>query len=125
VASHLFHLWGVAALMAFTTLTTFFLYVQTSVLSSLADKYHRKTAHDVVSVELLGSWDNFGKPYVMERDRKLGRGNWRGCHSFAGIICDGDAVNPPESRRDGGLLQGGTYWYYVSVPPTYRSHRVI
>lgn len=65
----------------------------------------------VSTVEILGSWDNFSRPYPMERDRSIGRGHWRGCHSFTDITCDGDtSVNG--GRRDGGLLMGGTYWYY-------------
>ncbi|KAL8823180.1 MAG: hypothetical protein Q9191_006100 [Dirinaria sp. TL-2023a] len=47
----------------------------------------------------------------MERDRSMGRGHWRGCHSFTGITCDGD-TSVYGGRRDGGLLMGGTYWYY-------------
>lgn len=48
----------------------------------------------------------------MERDCRMGRGHWRGCHSFTGIICDGDGIKADDSR-DGGLKMGGTYWYYV------------
>jgi hypothetical protein len=64
-------------------------------------------------LELLGSWDNFSKPYPMQRDRSLGCRDWKGCHSFTDIICDGEAVSAEGSKRDGGLRMGGTYWYYV------------
>ena len=69
----------------------------------------------VARVELLGSWDNFRKPYPMQRDRSSGGQDWRGCHSFTDIVCDGDALDDAEVKRDGGLKMGGTYWYYVCV----------
>ena len=47
----------------------------------------------------------------MQKDRKIGSGHWRGCHSFKDIVCDGDAVF--EGKRNGCLRMGGTYWYYV------------
>lgn len=52
----------------------------------------------------------------MERDIRRDRGQWRGCHSFKDIICDGDEGSSP--RRDGGLKMGQTYYYYVrpSIP---------
>ncbi|KAE8377834.1 hypothetical protein BDV26DRAFT_281561 [Aspergillus bertholletiae] len=81
--------------MASTTLMTFLLY----------------TNPQVMSVQLLGSWDNFTKPYPMEHDRRVGPGHWRGCHSFTGIICDGTPKSIGSSRS-GGLKMGGTYWYY-------------
>lgn len=81
--------------MAFTTLVTFMLQTPTTVFS----------------VEILGSWDNFSKPYQLKRDRKTGPGQWRGCHTFENITCDGDTLNQSTSR-DGGLKMGGTYWYY-------------
>ncbi|KAM0794498.1 hypothetical protein BDR22DRAFT_689619 [Usnea florida] len=81
--------------MASTTLITFMLQAPTTVFS----------------VEILGSWDNFSKPYQLKRDRKTGPGQWRGCHTFQNITCDGDTLNISTSR-DGGLKMGGTYWYY-------------
>ncbi|KAL2818394.1 hypothetical protein BJX63DRAFT_73669 [Aspergillus granulosus] len=69
------------------------------------------TAPHVRSVKLLGSWDNFSKPYVMERDKRVGAGHWRGCHTFSNIICDGQPNNMVPART-GGLKMGGTYWYY-------------
>ncbi|KAL4809250.1 hypothetical protein BDV18DRAFT_77601 [Aspergillus unguis] len=69
------------------------------------------TGPHVRSVKLLGSWDNFSKPYVMERDKRVGAGHWRGCHTFTNIICDGTA-NSTAPARSGGLKMGGTYWYY-------------
>ena len=50
----------------------------------------------------------------MERDWRIGGGRWRGCHSFTDIICDGNTVEPLTYKRDGGLLEGGRYWYFVS-----------
>lgn len=49
----------------------------------------------------------------MEKDDRIGRGHWKGCHSFTNIICDGE-TNSLTPGRDGGLRMGGTYWYYVS-----------
>lgn len=72
------------------------------------------TNPNVRSVKLLGSWDNFSKPYAMERDRRVGAGVWRGCHTFTDIMGDG----PPNDKsqwRTGGLKMGATYWYYVGV----------
>ncbi|KAF7595338.1 hypothetical protein BBP40_006587 [Aspergillus hancockii] len=81
--------------MSSTTLMTFLLH----------------TNPQVKSVKLLGSWDNFSKPYLMENDRRIGLGHWRGCHIFTNIICDG-SPNNMVSPRCGGLKMGGTYWYY-------------
>ncbi|KAL5362897.1 hypothetical protein BJX96DRAFT_110615 [Aspergillus floccosus] len=47
----------------------------------------------------------------MERDKRVGPGHWRGCHSFTDIICDGSPRNMA-TARSGGLKMGGTYWYY-------------
>ncbi|RHZ59023.1 uncharacterized protein CDV56_103742 [Aspergillus thermomutatus] len=69
------------------------------------------TNPNVKSVKLLGSWDNFSKPYVMERDRRVGPGHWRGCHTFTDIVCDGSPTHLAPARS-GGLKMGGTYWYY-------------
>lgn len=84
--------------MASTTLITFMLQVPTTAFS----------------VEILGSWDNFTKPYQLKRDRKTGPGQWRGCHTFENITCDGDTLHSSTSR-DGGLKMGGTYWYYYVI----------
>lgn len=48
----------------------------------------------------------------MKRDRQTASDQWRGCHTFKDIICDGDTVDTG-SGRDGGLKMGGRYWYYV------------
>lgn len=48
----------------------------------------------------------------MERDVRRDRGQWRGCYSFKDIVCDDDHGAGP--KRDGGLKQGHTYYYYVS-----------
>ncbi|KAJ5774955.1 hypothetical protein N7457_009851 [Penicillium paradoxum] len=67
------------------------------------------TKPEVRSVKLLGSWDNFSKQYVMERDKRVGSGHWRGCHTFTDMMGDG----PDKTQwRTGGLKMGGTYWYY-------------
>ncbi|KAL2871874.1 uncharacterized protein BJX67DRAFT_90577 [Aspergillus lucknowensis] len=70
-----------------------------------------RTGPHVRSVKLLGSWDNFSKPYAMERDKRVGAGQWRGCHTFTNIVCDG-LPNSMLPARTGGLKMGGTYWYY-------------
>ena len=75
---------------------------------------HSKLPTRAASVELLGSWDNFSKPYQMRRDARRGASCWSGCYRFEDIICDGDIVQHDE-KRSGGLKMGGTYWYYVSV----------
>lgn len=67
----------------------------------------------MLAVYLVGSWDNFSKPYAMERDTRRDRGQWRGCHSFKDIICDGG--DGYSAGRDGGLKMGQTYYYYVSA----------
>lgn len=64
------------------------------------------------SVTLMGSWDNFSKPYPMQRDGRVGPEHWTGCHSFDNIICDGNVAANLQTR-DGGLKMGGTYWYFV------------
>ncbi|KAK9848814.1 hypothetical protein MYU51_015367 [Penicillium brevicompactum] len=67
------------------------------------------TKPEVRSVKLLGSWDNFSKKYVMERDSRVGPGHWRGCHTFTDMLGDG----PDKTEwRTGGLKMGSTYWYY-------------
>ena len=45
----------------------------------------------------------------------MGRGFWRGCHSFVNIICDGQTMNK-QPGRSGGLRMGEKYWYYVRKP---------
>lgn len=72
----------------------------------------REAPPAVFSVELLGSWDNFNKPYNLTQDRRAGTGHWKGCHVFDGITCDGDTSKIPKVRK-GALLMGGRYWYYV------------
>ncbi|KAI9721786.1 MAG: hypothetical protein M1812_002121 [Candelaria pacifica] len=69
--------------------------------------------HGTFSVHLLGSWDNFSKPYPMHKDSQKGGGQWKGCHRFESIICDGGPAICP--RRDGGLKMGGKYWYYYRL----------
>ena len=78
----------------------------------------------VTTVVLLGSWDNFRKPYRMEKDFRTGPGHWRGCHSFTDIICDGDSVQP-YNGRNGGLKMGGIYWYYVRVSSSSLSYHYL
>ncbi|KAI9838072.1 MAG: hypothetical protein M1819_006227 [Sarea resinae] len=91
--------------MELTTLVTFML----------------QTAPSVQSAHLLGSWDNFCKPYPMQKDPRKGRGHWRGCHSFENIICDGDP-QLPGGRREGGLKMGGRYWYYYRLDHDVEHH---
>ncbi|KAF2874052.1 hypothetical protein BDV95DRAFT_604266 [Massariosphaeria phaeospora] len=66
------------------------------------------------TVELLGSWDNFCKPYQLKRDLRRSSAIWTGCWTFDNIICDGD-LNNLCARRNGALKMGGTYWYYYKV----------
>ncbi|KAL4989240.1 hypothetical protein BDW68DRAFT_75189 [Aspergillus falconensis] len=47
----------------------------------------------------------------MERDKRVGAGHWRGCHTFTNITCDGMVTNTVPARS-GGLKMGATYWYY-------------
>lgn len=47
----------------------------------------------------------------MERDKRMGVGHWRGCHTFTNIAYDG-SLNNSASVRSGGLKMGCTYWYY-------------
>jgi hypothetical protein len=45
----------------------------------------------------------------MERDYRRGPGQWKGCHLFRDIICNGDL----SKTRHGALQMGHTYYYYV------------
>lgn len=78
--------------------------------------FYSQTPPSIRTVELLGSWDNFTRPYRLDWERQTGRGYWRGCHSFQDIICDGDTARSI-SCRSGALRMGGTYWYYVRHQP--------
>ncbi|KAI0552924.1 hypothetical protein F4679DRAFT_532920 [Xylaria curta] len=49
----------------------------------------------------------------MERDLRRDQGEWRGCHKFDKIICDGDL--PTNSERRGGLKMGQKYYYYYEI----------
>ncbi|KAF2261806.1 hypothetical protein CC78DRAFT_546386 [Lojkania enalia] len=66
------------------------------------------------TIELLGSWDNFTKPYFLKRDKRRSPYLWSGCFAFDDIICDGD-FNSICGKRSGALMMGGTYWYYYKV----------
>ncbi|KAL9130569.1 MAG: hypothetical protein Q9217_001282 [Psora testacea] len=69
---------------------------------------------DVFSVEIFGSWDNFQRSYQLSRDKRSGAGQWRGCHRFENITCDGD-LSDTSVQREGALKMGGTYWYYYRL----------
>ncbi|KAI0969249.1 hypothetical protein F4678DRAFT_169124 [Xylaria arbuscula] len=56
----------------------------------------------------------------MERDSRRDRGEWRGCHNFDKIICDGDM--PTSSERRGGLKMGQRYYYYYEVDGSTETH---
>ncbi|KAM7196036.1 hypothetical protein V8F20_007230 [Naviculisporaceae sp. PSN 640] len=56
----------------------------------------------------------------MERDTRRDAGQWRGCHSFKDITCDGDSGSTP--RRDGGLKMGHTYYYYYELDGASETH---
>lgn len=73
-----------------------------------------KAPPEVRTVELLGSWDNFSRSYYMHHDTRRGRGFWSGCFNFKDIIFDGDKVEWSKPRN-GGLKQGGTYWYFYRL----------
>ncbi|WPH03319.1 Hypothetical protein R9X50_00619600 [Acrodontium crateriforme] len=68
-------------------------------------------------VELLGSWDNFSQPYLMNHDPRRGNGFYSGCFKFDKIIYDGDSAYWTKARS-GGLKQGGTYWFYYRLDMT-------
>ncbi|KAI0118823.1 hypothetical protein GGR51DRAFT_497793 [Nemania sp. FL0031] len=75
-----------------------------------------QTNPSILSVQLFGSWDNFSIQHKMERDPRRDQGEWRGCHNFDKIICDGD--QPSSSERRGGLKMGQRYYYYYEVDGT-------
>ncbi|KAF1942920.1 hypothetical protein EJ02DRAFT_154709 [Clathrospora elynae] len=81
--------------------------------------FHCPTA--LRTVVLLGSWDNFARPYSLELDARGGRNLWKGCFTFSDIICDGD-LNRLSPKRDGLLKMGGTYWYYYKVDEDEECH---
>lgn len=56
----------------------------------------------------------------MERDNRRAHGQWRGCHSFKDIICDGDQA--ATHKRDGGLRMGQTYYYYYELNGSTETH---
>ncbi|CAK7269574.1 hypothetical protein SEPCBS57363_003671 [Sporothrix epigloea] len=63
----------------------------------------------------------------MERDSRRDRGQWRGCHTFENIICDGDGDDcdrqaPAQAPRSGGLKMGRTYYYYYEVDGVLETH---
>ncbi|KAK8019164.1 hypothetical protein PG990_004302 [Apiospora arundinis] len=80
-----------------------------------------RTHQSIQSVLLFGSWDNFANPYKMERDARRSRGQWRGCHTFQDIVCDGDQsfISP---KRTGGLRMGQTYYYYYEIDGSTETH---
>ncbi|CAK7215643.1 hypothetical protein SCUCBS95973_002544 [Sporothrix curviconia] len=59
--------------------------------------------------------------YAMERDSRRDRGQWRGCHTFNNIICDGDS-SQSQTPRSGGLKMGHTYYYYYEVDGSLETH---
>ncbi|KAL2136327.1 hypothetical protein VTI74DRAFT_4361 [Chaetomium olivicolor] len=79
-----------------------------------------QTRPSVKVVHLIGSWDNFTRPYAMERDAKRARGQWRGCYSFKDIVCEGEAGSVP--KRNGGLKMGHTYYYYYELDGVSETH---
>ncbi|CAK7220364.1 hypothetical protein SBRCBS47491_004164 [Sporothrix bragantina] len=71
--------------------------------------------------------------YAMERDSRRDRGQWRGCHTFDNIICDGAGDNSlhqtqtqsqsqSQTPRSGGLKMGHTYYYYYEVDGSLETH---
>lgn len=77
-------------------------------------------------MEVVGSWDNFRKTYPLRRDKRMGPGQWRGCHRFgqedeSNVDRTGDIrdtfINP--GQDDAGLTMGKTYWYYVRAKRPY------
>ncbi|KAK8048288.1 hypothetical protein PG994_010018 [Apiospora phragmitis] len=80
-----------------------------------------RTHQSIQGVQLFGSLDNFSNPYKMERDARRSRGQWRGCHTFRDIVCDGDQsfISP---KRTGGLRMGQTYYYYYEIDGSTETH---
>ena len=99
--------------MASETLITFLLYASSIPKNDVETDLYSESVPRSHCVELYGSWDNFHRPYPMRKDTQKGHGHWLGCHTFKNIICDGDPAHPA-ANREGGLMEGGTYWYYVS-----------
>ncbi|KAI1771352.1 hypothetical protein F4818DRAFT_445374 [Hypoxylon cercidicola] len=56
----------------------------------------------------------------MERDIRRDRSQWRGCHTFNDIICDGDQAS--NAKRSGGLKMGQTYYYYYELDGSTETH---
>ncbi|KAI0590240.1 hypothetical protein Alg130_02461 [Pyrenophora tritici-repentis] len=81
--------------------------------------FHCPTALRCVAV--LGSWDNFSRPYPLELDSRGGCNIWKGCFTFSDIVCDGD-LQQQTSKRNGPLKMGGTYWYYYKVDEDEERH---
>ncbi|KAF3343801.1 hypothetical protein HYQ45_003505 [Verticillium longisporum] len=79
-----------------------------------------ETHPTVQSVHLFGSWDNFSTAYLMERDIRRDRGQWRGCYSFKDIVCDDD--NGACRKRNGGLKMGHKYYYYYELDGSQETH---
>ncbi|KAM0334401.1 hypothetical protein ACHAQA_001427 [Verticillium albo-atrum] len=79
-----------------------------------------QTQPTVQSVYLYGSWDNFSTSYMMERDIRRDRGQWRGCYTFKDIVCDND--NGAGPKRNGGLKMGHTYYYYYEIDGSQEIH---
>jgi hypothetical protein len=78
-----------------------------------ANHLYRKASPHTRTVDLVGSWDNFTKPYALERDRVKGKEFWKGCHRIDHITCDGTTALKDNPRTE-GLKMGERYWYYVS-----------
>ncbi|KAI1104231.1 hypothetical protein F4804DRAFT_307794 [Jackrogersella minutella] len=53
----------------------------------------------------------------MERDSRRARCQWRGCHTYNNIVCDGDQTGNrnQKKKRHGGLKTGQTYYYYYEL----------
>ncbi|KAI9709107.1 MAG: hypothetical protein M1820_003553 [Bogoriella megaspora] len=98
-----------------TTLVTFRLLVTVAAVRLLAKANHYSKCNPKIRyVQLFGSWDNFARPYSLQRDNRVGADQWSGCHTYENIICDGDLQVMARPRR-GGLKMGGTYWYYYML----------
>ncbi|PSR83622.1 hypothetical protein BD289DRAFT_435620 [Coniella lustricola] len=85
-----------------------------------APSNNSETHPSVQTVSLIGSWDNFSKLHTMERDSRRDWGQWRGCHTFKDIVCDGDS--PAPSRRNGGLKMGQPYYFYYELDGSHETH---